>query len=395
MPITLEIYINGTSMDASRGRPGLAQKAACERQKQGYKTHYIPGCNINTPYKKDLGGIFAWNLETQIGECVEKIIQPQLRDCALKNEKLILKIYGLSRGGVGAFLLCKALKEVSPEKLEIHLATIDPAPGNLKITAWLDKFFRFNYTLANQAADLRECKNLKRSIIFIGSKPHRIGHACLLPIMPESCDSSIEIVNGYHEELENQILVTTQLDIFWEVNTPSNETKTTLLEAYEYACKEATQADRGMHLSNVIITKSSPERIYWNKNHQALIGTELNTDTCICQLKDPVSHPHTNAHLFKEVFENVIWFLKIVILFPITLAKALAEKFKKKPPKSETEVERATRINEAPSLMVQPSPPTKVAIPSPAQQETRQTVRQIKTQIETQVEVAIKKNLQK
>lgn len=371
---TLEIYMNGTGMDASRNKPGLAHKRACERQKMGLETHYIPGCNIKTPYRKDLGGIFAWNLETQVTECVQNIVLPKLKECISKNEKLILKVYGLSRGGVGAFLLCKALKDIPSEKLEIHMATIDPAPGNLKITAWFDKLFGFNYTLTNRAADLSDCQNLKRSIIFIASKPHRVGHACLLPIMPKACDSNIEIANGYHEDLENQPLVTTQLDAFWQVTHSSEETKKICLEAYEYACKRAVKAHRGMHLGNEIITQPGSDRIYWNMNHQKLLGVESNPDTCICQLKDPTSYPKDRLPLLREGLKNIMWFLKTAALSLIRLAKAVIQKLKIASAKSPIEVDRYKRMNETSSLIKQLSSPPTLA-PSHKNEDTDFNVR--------------------
>lgn len=322
MHITMEIYINGTRLNGEKGKEGLAYLLHHERD----NSVYVPGCAINTPYRKDLNGTFSWHLEDQINDLFKNKIQPKLDECTAKGEKLILKIYGLSRGGIGAFSLCQKLKNIPEDRLEIHLAVVDPVPGNLKITSWFDKFFGFNYTWTNRTMDLSDSINLKNILIFLANEPYAPAHASLLPIVPPAtqCHTKVEIAPGGHSNLELNAIVHKQIRAFLNSNgttTVLSIDKEELLAAYDIACCEAIASRRGMQLGNEVITQLDSDRIYWNTHHQQLQGIEPNPDTCICRLKHPASHPKSKSQILKEGFYNILAFLWAIISYPIKLFK--------------------------------------------------------------------------
>ena len=70
---------------------------------------------------KVLGFIFTFHLEQQVLKIATQV-KKMLND---SDEKIILNIYGFSRGAVAAFLLCQKLKAISPEHLTINVASFE------------------------------------------------------------------------------------------------------------------------------------------------------------------------------------------------------------------------------------------------------------------------------
>ena len=74
----------------------------------------------------DLFGIFTGKQERQISRIASAIIE------SCKNEKITLYLYGCSRGGVGAFMLCNLLSKISDSSLTIHASIFCSSAGKLQ-----------------------------------------------------------------------------------------------------------------------------------------------------------------------------------------------------------------------------------------------------------------------
>lgn len=318
MITTFHIFINGTSV---RYNGGLAYRLSKSTQQDAHnKVVYIPACDFNNPHKKDLGKIFTWNLADQIDSLVKETILPAVEKHKNPQDKVRVKVYGLSRGGIGGFLLCTKVKHIPHDKLEIYMATIDPVPGNFKCTSWIDRLLGLDYTLTNQTSDLSDCQNLKRLLIILANKPYKPAYASLFPILPSQCVFKLEIFSGLHGELEKNPVIESQIKNF--LNSCGEYTVTPqevsmFLEAYQTECAKAVESERGMHLGNRIFTQVGPNRIYWNEHHQRLVNARLNPSQHICRLQDNVSRYKTKKEIIRDILQALARLLKTVCKTPL------------------------------------------------------------------------------
>jgi hypothetical protein len=324
----ISIYINGTDEPANFDKlpnfpedysyPPITSLAnilhEMTKQDKDNISICLNGCGINNPYLRDLGAIFTWNLQRQIDEMVTLI------KAKLTNDKLVLNVYGFSRGGAGAYWLAKKLSDVDPEQLEINVLAFEPVPGNFINGVYVDKLLGTDLTLSGQIADLRDCKNLKRvySLFTNIPLPDIVCHGPILPALPVGCEHSVDVVPGCHKGAElfkvaynsltekkyiepynadcaiafQQVVsflrgcgtkfVLNKFDLAKELLDKG------LIELI-YAAKVdelQTNTTRAMHFTNAIYAKPAPDRIFLNQFHQQLAKTKPDANTCILTVQD-------------------------------------------------------------------------------------------------------------
>src|SRR5690348_10382859 len=115
--IIISVYFNGTdesnhfskSSFSTISLPALLNELTV--QDESHITLVYDGCGIKNPYYSDMGGLFTYYLIDQISDTAKKIEKVRVEN---SKDEVIVNVYGFSRGGVGAFLLCQKLKHISP-----------------------------------------------------------------------------------------------------------------------------------------------------------------------------------------------------------------------------------------------------------------------------------------
>lgn len=130
-----------------------------------------------------------------------EIVKNEVLDLLSEGKKVTLNCYGVSRGAIAALLTAKLLENIDENELNIHLALIDPVPGNFLFSPKLDFL---GLTLTNQAIDLTASKNLKKVLALYANSPlpARIAHAPLFPQYPANTEVTEEVIPGYHIDIE-------------------------------------------------------------------------------------------------------------------------------------------------------------------------------------------------
>lgn len=187
--VTLTVYFSGTSH--SIDDPSMLASVlytATNTDDQNLKLGFN-GCGIDYGLK---GILFGTGLEKQCNEVVAKVIQ-LLRE----GKRVKLNAYGHSRGAIACLLLAKMLGKFDRDIVEVNLALMDPVPGNLIITSTIDFTHQ---TLARQAMDLSQCRNLNQVLVIYPSKPlsDLVAHAPLIPVYPSSCQVTEELIPYCH-----------------------------------------------------------------------------------------------------------------------------------------------------------------------------------------------------
>lgn len=118
---------------------------------------------------------------------------------SLGDNKVVLNVVGLSRGGIAAIQLAKTLAHIPPERLQINLMLFDPVPGNLITSSKLLDPLSLN--TANSSLDLRDCHNLNDVLALYPFRPlpDFAFHAPVLPEYPVHCKVEEDAVLGCHQ----------------------------------------------------------------------------------------------------------------------------------------------------------------------------------------------------
>lgn len=117
----------------------------------------------------------------------------------IKQGKIVkLLIFGHSRGAIAAAKLAKLLSNYDKDIVEINMALLDPAPGNLIISYKLDLF---GTTLATQAQDLSDCRNLC-SVLSLYSNIPLVFNKPLIFKYPEKCNVMEDVIPGDHYDIQ-------------------------------------------------------------------------------------------------------------------------------------------------------------------------------------------------
>jgi len=269
----------------------------------------VNGCGVESKDIRDLGMIFTFHLEQQVIKIAKKV-ERMIND---SNEKIILNIYGFSRGGAAAFLLCQKLKSISSERLTINVASFEPVPGNFISGAYSDVLLGINTTLSAAVADLTECSNIANMLILFTNQPlpDIACHAPILPVLPPDCKSEVDVTPGCHKgsvsyyKLVNEIQATNDesaivfhriVEFMQKCGTSFNfnkfklnndlidsDDKKKVLKMYDNLAQKMSFGndvrDRPMHFLNTIFTAKNIKK-YLNRYHQQLCHVDVNDQDC-------------------------------------------------------------------------------------------------------------------
>lgn len=314
MSKVLTVYINGTDEDASL--EGFATSLAnvlhaLSEQNNNQRSICLDGCAIGNYDPRDLGAIFTFHLEKQLDALL-----PQIKEKLSTDEKLILNLYGFSRGGAAAFWLCQKLKHIPAEQLEINVCALEPVPGNFIRAAYADTVTGAQTTLSSRIADLSDCPNVKNMLVLFTNQPlpDMTCHGPLLPIKPKNATMTVDVLAGCHKSVERlytqEVQGKRQVDLgragrvtfayvreflqtcgtrFIEnpevIIDSTKLTKEKLLKTMKQQLQSVTHTTRAMHYYNQIDTAMCAP--YLNLFHQKLAGVPLDPSRCALTVKDP------------------------------------------------------------------------------------------------------------
>jgi hypothetical protein len=332
------VYINGTNQSNELGSfTSLANVLhAMTVQNEGHASLCLEGCGVNNSDPRDMGAIFTFYLESQVNKVVEQIngiIQNS-------NDKLILNLYGFSRGGAAVFWMCKKLKNIDPSRLEINVASLEPVPGNFIRASYIDNLSGAGTTLSSQISDLSDCKNINNVLVLFTNIPldDIACHGPVLPILPASAKTTVDVIPGCHANAQfyqrvlngldsdtpqsaisfhyianfmrdcetqfdfKRFTLSTNLDLKNQQRLKailSDQVKGIMrpedrqrLEKYLPKGEgDVFESKRSMHFYNEIITK--PDNAYLNLMHKKLETNQDDVDNsnCILTVKDPSPRP--------------------------------------------------------------------------------------------------------
>lgn len=295
----------------------------------------------------DACGLFAFHLGNQVNTIANRV-KTLLES---KEDSLVLNIYGFSRGGVAALLLCQKLKQIPSERLTINVASFEPVPGNYITTANYDIWLDSKLTLSSEIADLTQCQNLvKALVLFTNQKlPEITYHGAILPTFPNTCQAEIDVTAGNHANAVNFYKkgqsvkpmnyesaavfnrITdflqqcgTQFDfnrleldhaLVYSQESKSSQSNTKLLALYQHLTARTAVLDgatiRSMHLSNSIFTANTPKK-YLNRYHQKLLQGESKGEDYLLSLSKYQPSPIQKAPGYLLKFMQLAAFIAFI-----------------------------------------------------------------------------------
>lgn len=348
MTKTISVYFNGTDESNDVPEYGSISLAALldhltVKDDTNFFSTCVTGCGIENKNTRDLGALFTFHLEeqvSQIAEQVERMVQES-------NDKVILNVYGFSRGGVAAFLLCQKLKHIAKDQLMINVASFEPVPGNLITGVYGDLLLGTHSTLSASVADLTECKNIANMLILFTNQPlpDLTCHAPILPALPSTCHSDVDVTPGCHKNAvsfykkgqsinptnEESAIVfhrivefmhqhgtsfdTDRLNLDRDLVCPDHNNKQKLLSLYSLLRQVTSFTDnshnRAMHLHNTIFTdkNNTHNKQYLNRYHQQLCKVKnINDDDCLLTID------HRNPQRMNPHLRHAIQLMELVFL---------------------------------------------------------------------------------
>lgn len=240
-------------------------------------THFkmgFNGCGVDYGIP---GLLFGSGLETQYNQVAQVI-----KELIKAGHKVRLNSIGLSRGGVASLLLAKHLGDIDQFHLETNLLLLDPVPGNLSITSLLDYF---NFTLANQAMDLSQSRNLKYvealyPYLEVGDDSGDVVdqllahlHIPIRPTYPPQCEVREEVILGAHlnafqdlSTVEEQKRAVHGIEIIPIIRQLSKEIINTFLRKVNALSKHGEEDD-----TPIIISRFIEEKDKWTYWLQSII----------------------------------------------------------------------------------------------------------------------------
>ena len=243
------------------------------------------GCGIDYGFT---GNIFGSGLDEQCKKVIDRVIQ-EIND----GHQVTLNVYGHSRGGIAALLLAKQLSDIDKEKLAINLALLDPVPGNLMTTAYVDPC---NISLANKSMDLSGCKPLRKVLALYPHKPMFaiMCHAPLLASYPQETEVDEEAINGCHSDIEEMTTASNLAHVRvmefliingTELRLNENEVvifknadrmKRLYLRGYAETLRYVTETpSKKTHSARGMVITTTPEARYLNTRHRSLANGSL------------------------------------------------------------------------------------------------------------------------
>lgn len=313
----VNVYFNGTcdSSDVpEEGKISLATLLAhiTETDANNY-SFCVNGCGESRDVR-DLGVLFGFHLEKQVVQIVKEI-EDIIAEC---EDDIVLNVYGFSRGGIAAFLLCQELKNIPKARLTINIASFEPVPVNFIASVNRDLFFGTKTTLAARVADLTRCDNIGNMLVLFTNQPlpDIWGFAPILPTLPTTCTLEVDVTPGRHDSavsfykdgqsvqeqnIESAIVFHRIVEFMQKCGTTFNfelvqlsdnlvsSDSEQLLDLYAELARntEGNQA-RSMHLKNSIFTTANKEylNIYHKKLGQKLLQVQgVSDEDCILSMQ--------------------------------------------------------------------------------------------------------------
>ena len=366
------VYLNGTDEPARFHDSQITSLANLLHhltvQDENTESICLDGCGINNPWVRDLGAIFTWNLEGQVSEIAKEI---RVKASA---EKIVLNIYGFSRGGAGAFWLASKLKDVPAEQLEINILPFEAVPGNFINNVYFDKALALDATLSSQIADLSDCQNIRRvySLYTNIPLPDIACHGPILPALPAGCEHKVDIVPGCHKGSELfRVREPNMLSPKYQIEAYNDESAIAFHQAVKFLQECGTKLNfdrfsldrllkedaplqkmydnkvaelicqndehigigapskpqsttRAMHFSNSIYARPTPDKRYLNLFHQCLANVPANPKACILFMED--SDPRPSISNGQKSAANYIYPALLLSAAAYVWFKSLAKK---------------------------------------------------------------------
>lgn len=326
MTKTISVYFNGTDDDNDVPEHGRITLAALLDQ-MTVEDHNnfsicVNGCGVETQDIRDLGAIFTFHLEKQVLK-IAKQVEEMVKS---SEDKIVLNVYGFSRGGAAAFWLAQKVKYIPADRLTLNIASFEPVPGNFITNVYGDLLLGTNSTLSAAIADLTECKNVANALVLFTNQPlpDIACHAPILPALPTTCKTEVDVTPGCHKGAvafykrgesiqpandESAIAFHRIVEFMQKCGTLfifdklrldrnlvySNESKEDspnrrLLSLYEGLAGKTSFRDAGqsrsMHLRNTIFTARDSKK-YLNHYHQQLCNVENASDKdCVLTIRN-------------------------------------------------------------------------------------------------------------
>jgi len=299
---------------------------------------------VETQDIRDLGAIFTFHLEKQVLK-IAKQVEEMVKS---SDDKIVLNVYGFSRGGAAAFWLCQKLKHISPDRLTINVASFEPVPGNFIMGVYGDLLLGTNSTLSAAVADLTECKNIADMLILYTNQPlpDIACHAPILPVLPTTCKTEVDVTPGCHkgavafykegesiQAANNESAIVfhrivefmqkcgtsfnfdrlrLDRDLVYSSKSKQESTDPRLLRLYEGLAGKTAFSDAGqnrsMHLRNTIFTAKDSKR-YLNRYHQKLCNVENASDKdCVLSIQN------RNPQRMSAQYHRAIQFMQLAFV---------------------------------------------------------------------------------
>lgn len=211
-----------------------------------------------------------------------------LRDILGKEKRIILNLFGLSRGGVACFIAARKLAKWDPAELDVNILAFDPVPGNFVATAKLD-FFGLSNAWANM--DLTKSAVVKTALLLYPYEalPTLAVHAPMIPKFSPTTSACYEVILGCHQGamfntgyqsaldiLLSAVLVRnfltshgTRLEVA-QITSYYSITESSLLQRLTAEKDSNITSTRSTHSKGGIEIKRRADREYLNKTHYLL-----------------------------------------------------------------------------------------------------------------------------
>lgn len=211
-----------------------------------------------------------------------------LRDILGTERRIILNLFGLSRGGVACFIAARKLAKWDPAQLDVNILAFDPVPGNFVATAKLD-FFGFSNAWANM--DLTKSPVVKTALLLYPYEalPTLAVHAPMIPKFSPTTSVCYEVILGCHQGAMFNTGYVSSLDIklsavlirnfltahgthldVEQITSFYSTTEKSLLAGLATENDSKISATRSTHSKGGIEIKRRPDREYLNKTHYLL-----------------------------------------------------------------------------------------------------------------------------
>lgn len=350
----ISVYFNGTDDEDTVPDYGCITLAALLHQMTVTDDLHnfsicVNGCGIETRDFRDLGGIFTFHLEKQVLK-IANLVEGMVKSSV---DEIILNIYGFSRGGAAAFWLCQKLKHIPIDRLKINVVSCEPVPGNFVTVVYGDLLLGINSTLSSAVSNLTPCQNISNMLVLFTNEPlpDIACHAPILPALPSSCNTEIDVTPGCHKNAvafykrgtliesrndESAIVFHRVVEFMQKSGTKFNfnsfdfdtdlifskeiklddKNKDKLLRLYEGVVRRRElcygEQKRSMHFNNTIFTTSETKK-YLNHYHQKLSNENINDKNCVFTLhnRNPVPMNHQ--------YHQAIRITQLMLLLAVTL----------------------------------------------------------------------------